>query len=196
MTDRHKDLRARLTAELEAEPRFSTAEVVDAVLRLITDENSAVGYWHQQAGRDPLEAIGDVNCPHPRHQAMCAHCAADALRPEFARLTARADAAEAKVAALQRDLARLQWAAQTITDNDWYGRLARGEQTERELAEAKAASEQARRRLDELDGGTSIAADLGLLDPPDLTVIRHVISAVRAALDNSETRNDGLVDHG
>lgn len=48
---------------------------------------------------------------------------------------------------------------------------------------AEAAIERARAQMEELDGGTGIAVDLGLLDPPDLTVARHVTGKIRAALD-------------
>lgn len=36
--------------------------------------------------RDPLDAIADVACPHVHHHAMCAPCAADAIRPELEHL--------------------------------------------------------------------------------------------------------------
>jgi hypothetical protein len=36
--------------------------------------------------RHPLDALAEVDCPHTRHHAMCAQCAADAVRPELERL--------------------------------------------------------------------------------------------------------------
>jgi chromosome segregation ATPase len=47
----------------------------------------------------------------------------------------------------------------------------------------KAAANHTLELLDELEGGSGIAADLGLLTSPDLAVVRHVTGAIRVALD-------------
>jgi hypothetical protein len=71
--------------------------------------------------RHPLDALAEIDCPHTRHHAMCAVCAADAVRDVTTALSQRAEQAE-------RDAAHLRDAILTIAHriehlpNDMFGR--------------------------------------------------------------------------
>lgn len=58
--------------------------------------------------RDPLDVIADVACPHVHHHAMCAPCAADAIRPELDRAVLVRNAANAMAGVQKRRADRLR----------------------------------------------------------------------------------------